>query len=319
MDDRNYFKTLKNFIPDSTDRTYFLIIIINTVFGLQILSSFLSLLVNYLRERPTVSLIQVAIYALVTFLLVFLAGLLFKKLSKHALFLTLMIAVAVLRFIIQVCRVASLSLAVSALGTVFWIISIVFFISLAQQRKIKLFFTVFPAILFGFAIYTCINGLLGTWDMIWRPEPLIIFILFAFVIFKIRLALTASFDLERQKSYSDGSRAVFYSLVIVMPFIFLQLYQFQNVAAFDAKTGFAPVLSSTIILASNVAALAFSYLISIKRLRIPITIISAILVVLSFWPELTGTLYILQVVIGNLASWWLLLAVLNRAVSYSKE
>jgi len=319
MDNRIYIKTLKNFIPDSTDRLYFLIIIINTVFGLQILSSFFSMLVNFLRERPSVSLIQVAIYALVTFLLVFLAGFLFKKFSKQHLFLIVIIGVAVLRFVLQVIRIAPLSLAASALGMVFWIMSLIFFISLAQQRRIKLFFTVFPAVLFGFAINTSINGLLGTWDMIWRPEPLIIFIIFAFVIFKIRLALGASFVFENQKSYTDGSKSVFYSLVILMPFVFLQLFQFQNIAALDAKTGFAPILSSGIIIASNSAALAFSYLISIKRFKLPITIISAILVVLSFWPEVTGSLYIAQTVLGNIASWWLLLAILNRAVSFSKE
>ncbi len=235
------------------------------------------------------------------------------------LFVVLVIAISIVRYIVQICRWAPLSLAASALGTILWILSLVFFISIAQQRKIKLFFTFFPAILFGFAINTSISGLFGTWDMVWRPEPLIILILLGIIILKIRLALRVCYDLEYQKNYSDGSRAVFYSLIIVMPFVFLQLYQFQNIAAFSAKTSIGTSTAVSILTASNIAALAFSYLISIKKSRILITLIAAVFAVFSFWPEITGRLYILQVIAGNIAVWWLLLIVLNRSVTHSKE
>jgi Metal-dependent hydrolase len=155
--------------------------------------------------------------------------------------------------------------------------------------------------------------------MVWRPEPLIIIILLGIIILKIRLALRLCYDLEYQNNYSDGSRSVFYSLIIVMPFVFLQLYQFQNIAAFSAKTGFDTITAVASITASNIAALSFAYLISIKKSRILITVIAAVFTVFSFWPEVTGKLYILQVIAGNIASWWLLLTVLNRSVSHSKE
>ena len=257
MFDIHSFKTSRNVAPENAERLYFIIIVINTLFGLQLLNSFFSLLVNFLRERQTVSLLQVAIYAIVTFALVFFGGFLFKKLSKRMLFVVLVIALSIVRYIVQICRWAPLSLAASALGTVLWILSLVFFISLAQQRKIKLFFTFFPAILFGFAINTSINGLFGTWDMVWRPEPLVILILLGIIILKIRLALRVCYDLEYQKNYSDGSRAVFYSLIIVMPFVFLQLYQFQNIAAFSAKTSIGTNTATAILTASNIAASGF--------------------------------------------------------------
>ncbi len=319
MFDIHSFKTSRNVAPENTERLHFIIIVINTLFGLQLLNSFFSLLVNFLRERQTVSLLQVAIYAFVTFVLVFLGGFLFKNLSKRMLFVVLVIALAIARYIVQICRWAPLSLAASALGVVLWIISLVFFISLAQQRKIKLFFTFFPAILFGFAINTSINGLFGTWDMVWRPEPLPILILLGIIVLKIRLALRVCYDLEYQKKYSDGSRSVFYSLIIVMPFVFLQIYQFQNIAALSAKTSIGTNTATAILIASNIAALAFSYLISVKKSRILITSAAAVITVLSFWPEITGGLYIIQVIAGNIAAWWLLLAVLNRSVSHSKE
>ena len=124
--------------------------------------------------------------------------------------------------------------------------------------------------------------------MVWRPEPLVILILLGIIILKIRLALRVCYDLEYQKNYSDGSRAVFYSLIIVMPFVFLQLYQFQNIAALSAKTSIGTNTATAIITASNIAALAFSYLISIKKSRILITALAAVFAVLSFWPEVTG-------------------------------
>jgi endonuclease/exonuclease/phosphatase family metal-dependent hydrolase len=319
MFDIHSFKTSRNVAPENAERLYFIIIVINTLFGLQLLNSFFSLLVNFLRERQTVSLLQVAIYAIVTFVIVFLGGFLFKKLSKRMLFIVLVIALSIVRYIVQICRWAPLSLAASALGVVLWILSLVFFISLAQQRKIKLFFTFFHAILFGFALNTSISGLFGTWDMVWRPEPLVILILLGIIILEIRLALGVCYDLEYQKNYSDGSKAVFYSLVIVMPFVFLQIYQFQNIAAFSAKTSVGTNTATAILIASNIAALAFSFLISVKKSRILITSLSAVFAMLSFWPEITGSLYIVQVVAGNIAVWWLLLAVLNRAVSHSKE
>jgi len=154
--------------------------------------------------------------------------------------------------------------------------------------------------------------------MVWRPEPLPILILLGIIILKIRLALRVCYDLEYQKNYYDGSRAVFYSLTIVMPFVFLQLYQFQNIAALSAKTSVGTNTATAILIASNIAALAFSYLISVKKLRILITSAAAVIAVLSFWPEITGGLYIVQVIAGNIAVWWLLLAVLNRSVSHSK-
>ncbi len=319
MFDMHSFKTSRTITPENSERLYFIIIVINTLFGIQIINSFFSLLVNYLRERPTISLLQVAIYAIVTFALVFFGGFLFKRIAKRTLFIVLVIAISTIRYIVQISRWAPLSLAASALGTVLWILSLVFFISIAQQRKIKLFFTLFPAILFGFAINTSISGLFGTWDMIWRPEPLVILFLLGIIILKIRLSLRVCYDLEYQKNYSDGSRAVFYSLTILMPFVFLQLYQFQNIAAFSAKTSIGTNTAVAIITASNIAALAFSYLVSLKKARISITVIAAVIAVLSFWPEVAGNWYILQVIAGNIAVWWLLLAVLNRSVTHSKE
>jgi uncharacterized membrane protein YfcA len=105
----NSFKTSRNFTPENSERLYFIIIVINTLFGLQFLNSFFSMLVNFLRERQTVSLLQVAIYAIVTFVLVFFGGFLFKKLSKRMLLVVLVVAISIVRYIVQICRWAPLS------------------------------------------------------------------------------------------------------------------------------------------------------------------------------------------------------------------
>ena len=150
MFDIHSFKTSRNVAPENSERLYFIIIVINTLFGLQLLNSFFSLLVNFLRERQTVSLLQVAIYAIVTFVLVFFGGFLFKKLSKRMLFVVLVIAISIVRYIVQICRWAPLSLAASALGIVLWILSLVFFISHCTATENKVVFYFFPGHPFWF-------------------------------------------------------------------------------------------------------------------------------------------------------------------------
>ncbi|MBN1299504.1 MAG: endonuclease/exonuclease/phosphatase family protein [Actinobacteria bacterium] len=306
---------IKNSITLNFPWLYFSLIAINTLFGLQLINSFFSLLVNFFRERPSIDLTDVAIYALVTFLLVFPAGFLFRLLNKRMLFFILIFSISALRLCIQLCRWSPLSLAASGLGVLLWIVSIVFFIILLQERKIKLFYTFFPAFLFGFALNTAINGFLGTWDIVWRFEYTVFFLLIILIAIQTIIAILVSKNLERNNSYTDGSSAVFYSITAFMPFVFLQLYQFQNIAALNSITGLDTARSLSIIIFSNAAAIAFIYLIRVKLLRYIITVISAAVFVLAFWPPAPGNLYIIQVISGNLCGWWLLLTVFNRAAS----
>jgi endonuclease/exonuclease/phosphatase family metal-dependent hydrolase len=302
---------------------YFALITINVIFGLQILNTFISLLNNFLRERPNISLIEVGIYALVTFALVFLAGFLFKIFAKRVLFLVLVIGIGIIRFIIQVNPWPPLNLAISALGTVLWIVSFIYFISLVQQNRIELFPVFFPAMFLGFAVVTGIYGLFGTWDIVWRDNPFITFCVLILIFIQVWLAIELFYDTDRSKIYSDGNRWVFYTLISVMPFIYLQLFRFQNIAAFSATTGFRTVLSMAVIVASNIAAFSLVYLFEMEfakeklRLRFVLTVIAIFLILLSFWPEVTGILYILQVIIGNLALWWLMYVLVRRAVFVS--
>ncbi len=315
MFENNYYRYTDSNYQRKISWAYFALIIINTIFGLQILSSFFSLLVNFFRERPSISLYHVAIYAFVTFAIVFLAGFLFKTIEKRRLFLILIFALCIARFIIQISRKGPVSLFVSALGTVIWITSIIFLISLVQQRKIKLFFTFFPAILIGFAINTGLSGLFGTWDVIWRGNNTVIFLIFLIIVAQMILAVKVSNDIKIEGYYSDGSGSVFYSLIFFMPFVFLQLYQFQNIAALNARAGFVTINSLGLITFSNFLALVFVYLIEVKKIRITLTIIAAVIFILSFWPEVSGTIYLLQIIFGNIAGWWLLLLLLNKAAS----
>ena len=80
---------------------FFFTIVLNTFFGLQILKTFLSLLVNFYRERPNIDLNDVLIYALITFALVFFTGFLFKIRSSHLIWV-LLGGISITRLIIQV-------------------------------------------------------------------------------------------------------------------------------------------------------------------------------------------------------------------------
>ena len=294
---------------------YFFLIVINTFFGLQILKVFLSLLVNFFRERPNISLIDVATYALITFVLVFLTGFLYRL--RYGLVLWVLVTgVSAARFILQVNPWPPLSLAVSALGTVLWIASFVFFISLAQQEKIDLQLSLFSGIIFGMSLTTAACGLFGTWDMVWRQDPYITFIVLLILIIQMWLTFILFNDLRNVRT-TDGGGSAFYTLIAIMPFIFLQLLKFQNVASLNAVTGSKLVVSLAIILASNIAAFGFTYLFFIKKARIFLTFLSIALLLVSFWPDTGGYLYILQVIFGNIGAFWLIMVILYKAVSVS--
>ncbi len=295
---------------------YFFVVVINTFFGLQILKTFLSLLVNFLRERPSISLTDVAIYALVTFMLVFVTGFLYR-LRYNVVLWIITAGVGVARLILQVNPWAPLSLAVSAIGTILLMASFVFFISLMQQKKIGLMDSFFPGIVFGISLATAVHGLFGTWDMIWRQDSYITIIVLIIVIIQMRLVYGIYFDLSRARP-SDGGRSAFYTLITVMPFIFLQLLKFQNIAAFDAVTGSRTVVSLAVILVLNIAAYGFTYLLLIKRARIVLTVLGAVFLLLSFWPLEGAYLYILQVALGNIGAFLLIAVILRKVTSTSK-
>jgi endonuclease/exonuclease/phosphatase family metal-dependent hydrolase len=298
---------------------YFTIIVLNTFFGIQILRAFLSLLVNFYRERPNISLIDVGIYAFTTFAIVFLVGFLYRFLKWKTTLWLIVGGLGVIRFIIQVISWPPLSLALSALGTILWISSFIFFISLIQYRKINLLTVFFPAVIFGISFDSAVHGLSGTWDIIWRSTTAIhLFILLLAVIQLWIIFRISAADLEVIK-FRDGSRASFYTLIIILPWILLQLLKFQNLAACMALTRSNLALSLIVILAANIIAFSFTYFFNIIKTRIIITILASIFLIFSFWPDAVGYLYIIQLIFGQIGAVWLLLIVLYKAAGGSAE
>ena len=191
---------------------YFLVVTINIFFGLQILKTFLSLLVHYLRERSNISLTDVAIYAVVTFILVFTTGF-FYRLGYNVVLWILTAGVGIARFVLQINPWPPLSLAVSALGTILWMAGFIYFISLVQQKKIDLSSSFYPGIIFGISLTTAVHGLFGTWDMVWRQDWHIAIIILIIVIIKLWAVYNISHDLRKVKP-ADGGRSAFYTLIL---------------------------------------------------------------------------------------------------------
>jgi endonuclease/exonuclease/phosphatase family metal-dependent hydrolase len=307
---------MKEAIPIKNSKwLYFFIVAINMFFGLQILKVFLSLLVNFFRERPDISLTDVGIYAAVTFILVFATAFLYRL--RYGIILWVLSAgIGVARLVLQINPWPPLSLAVSALGTILWMASFVFFISCVRQKIIGLSSTFLPGIVFGISLTTALSGLFGTWDMIWRQDWYIIFTTLLIVAAKLWVVHKV-YPGFAGAGPTDGDKSVFYTLIVFMPFIFLQLLKFQNVASFDAVTGNNMIISLTVILLSNIAAYGFICILSIRKARIPVTVLSVLFLMLSFWPDVTGYLYILQVIFGNIGAFWLLMVALYRASAKS--
>ena len=296
---------------------FFFAIVLNTFFGLQVLKTFLSLLVNFYRERPNIDLYDVLIYALITFILVFFTGFLFK-IRSSCLIWVLLGGISITRLIIQVNPWPPLSLAISALGTILWLASFTFFMSFVQQKRISLLNIFIPGLILGIGLDTAIHGLLGTWDMVWRSSLFITTDILLIIGVQFWLIFNLYYELKETKP-ADGKRTVFYTLIIIVPFIFLHLFKFQNIASHNAISGFNSIISTTVILVSNIAALAFLYLFRSEKARLPVTIIATALLILSFWPGTSGYLYTLQAVFGSISSFWLILVILNKAAGISKN
>ncbi|MBM3704896.1 MAG: hypothetical protein FJW66_00080 [Actinobacteria bacterium] len=319
--------SLKNISPgnislkNNHSLLYFTVIAISTFFGFQTFGFFISFLNNFLRERPSISLIQVGIYALVTFILVFFGGFLFAIFSKRALFLVFISIICASRIIIQINPWPPLSLAVAAAGTVFWILSIIFFISLVQEKKVGLFPVFFPSMFSGFAAATGIYGMLGTYDLVWQDNAFALLLVSALSAAVTWSAVKIFFNREINRKYADGGRSVFYTLIAIMPLIFLQLYRFQNIAALSAVSGFNNIISASVIIVSNIIAFVLIYSYAVSSLNISVagawlkllfTIAAVLIFLLSFWPETRGGFYTAQAVSGNISYCWLLFIILDR-------
>ena len=306
---------LKIINKNNSSYFFFFSIVLNTFLGLQILKTFLTLLQTYYYDRLYIGLTDVLIYGLTTFILIFFTGYLFKIRYGHLIWI-LLGGISVVRIIIQFNPWPPLSLAVSALGTILWIVSFIFFISLLQQKKISLFYVFIPGFILGISLDTAIHGLLGTWDMVWRSTVFINLGILLTVAVKFWLIFNLYFELKAAKP-ADGRKTVFYTLIMFLPFVFLQFFKFQNIASHNAISGFNSIISTTIILASNIAAFAFIYLFNVKKAKLLITVIAAIVLILSFWPDVNGYFYSLQTFFGNISSFWLILAILNKAIELS--
>jgi endonuclease/exonuclease/phosphatase family metal-dependent hydrolase len=296
---------------------FFFIISLNTLFGLQILKTFLSLLVNFLRERPGISLVDVAVYALVTFLVVFLTGFLYKSGYRFTIFF-LTAGICLARIILQLSSWGPLSLAVSAAGVILWMAGIVLFISLAHQPESDWSKLLIPSFIFGFSLETAVHGIYGTWDMVWRKDPVSISLVLAIAVIQIWLTCKVRESLTNAEP-SDGGRTCFYTLIPIMPFILIQLLKFQNIASLNAFWETNLSLPLALILSSNILAFLLILLYRNKKFIIPLTVIGSAFLLLSFYPVDSPLLYALQVSAGNICSFWLFAVLLNRTAGISRE
>jgi len=293
-------------------QAYTAIIIITTFFGFQIMRNFFSLLTNYYRERPNISLTDVGIYAVITFLLVFFTGFLFKFLKFKSILWIIAAGISIVRLVMQIVLWAPLNMAAAAAGTILWIASIIFFVSLLQLKKLDLFKSMLPAFIIGMSLDTVFNGLFGTWDMVWRSGVNIILEVLFFSAILIGAVYKSTKNREDFKLY-DGSKKVYYTALLILPWILLQMFKLQNPGAFVASSGYMLNICLLIMLIVNIAALALTNLFRITKVRVVITAISAVLLAASFWPYTSGILYTIQMIAGQIAAVWILMSILYKA------
>lgn len=292
----------------------FALLALNTILGLQILKAFLSLLVNFLRERPNISLIEVAIYALATFCAVFLAGFLFKAGPWRTLWI-LMAVIVLARAVLQVSSWGPLSLAAAAAGTVLWIASFIFFLSVLPSIQAGLLAGAFIA---GISIETALHGLYGTWDLIWRRDAVSLALGWGLAAAQLILTSIVA-DRITPYPFKGKRRTGFYAFIIFMPAVFLQLLKFQNVASINAYSEVGLGWSLAMVLVSNILAYVVIARLMGTRARCLVSIIMAAAIVLSFIPANSAWLYVVQAALGNIACLWLISAAFIKGMGQERQ
>ncbi|MDZ7837627.1 MAG: endonuclease/exonuclease/phosphatase family protein [Actinomycetota bacterium] len=246
--------------------------------------------------------------------MVFVAGFLFRPGIKWSLWIIIG-GVSLARIILQVSQLGPLSLTVSAVGTILWITSFAYFVSIFKAEDIGL---LAGGLICGIGLETAVHGLYGTWDMIWRRDAVSLalatglLLLQLFLIYRIRVG-------EQGLNYRGSGRAGFYTFIAFMPFILMQLLKFQNVASLNAYNGKSLEINLLTVLVSNILAYLLVFFGLSSRGRQAITWVSAVVLILSFIALNSPVLYWLQAAIGNIACFWLISVCLARGISTGEK
>ena len=229
---------------------------LTVVFGLQVLRVLFTGLVFYIRESLDAGSFVPGAYALVLFLLAFLAAPMFRALGhKQALALTSG-GLALVRLVEQLVPWPAVDLGLTTLGTVLFLLFIPTYIGHVRGHRVGGGHLFAAGLLLGIGADTAIKGVFATLDLSWQPGV----VAHVTVIFLIGCHLLLLRSVTREESSEATSNARFVlmaPLVAVGPILFLEALLFQNIGQQTALIGWdQPLVFLWVVMANGVGLAA---------------------------------------------------------------
>lgn len=286
-----------------------IMIALSTLLGIQVFKVFLSLVVNYFRERPSVSLYEVAIYVFVVFLATILSGLLLRYIRSRSIILILFGGLGIVRIILQLVYWGPFNLALSGLGVVLWISSIVFITAYIPRSSKKV--NHINGFLAGFLIYLLIYGISGTLDLVWQRVPPVNVLVISIASVYLFSVFSTFIRSEKRYIYYDSLNA--FSTIIILPaWLFLEIFKYLNIAALNAVTGLTYEISFLLVIVAAILAFAYISLYGKAKTRPVFGVLSAVFMIYSLLPHLSPATYIVQVILGQAGMFWMFLSIFEK-------
>ena len=201
---------------------------LTVVFGLQLLRVLLTGLVFYIRDSLDAGSITPGAYALVLFLLAFLAPTVGRFLGPRRSLVLIAAGLALMRLAEQMVPWAAVDLGLSTVGTVLFLLFIPTYIGHLRTRGDAGVRPFAYGLLLGFAADTAIKGGFGTLDLSWQPKgtadgiTVVMFVLHAALLWTVL----------REKGSEPGGDGGFLRsipLIALGPILFLELLLYQNI------------------------------------------------------------------------------------------
>jgi endonuclease/exonuclease/phosphatase family metal-dependent hydrolase len=278
------------------------------VFGLQLIRVLLPTLVYYLRDAQGYSSLSLAPIAFGLFGLAFLAGPLQRYLGLRWALVVTAGGLALLRLLQQLFQTPALNLYLSGVGVALFLMLIPLLAGIARAQGKGAVIWLGSGLLLGVAVDTAVHVAVRTLDLAWQPgvAPILAILLLALLLLLLlRRALAILPD-----SVRDGRFAHAWPLLIVGPWLFLQLVYFQNVARLAASTGWSLPLAGTWIVLANALGTAVAIAAVHRAERLVIALAAGLLLIVSlFFFSSSGLVGALLALLGLAAAAVLLLLV----------
>ena len=201
---------------------------LTVVFGLQVLRVLLTGLVFHVRESLDAGSFVPGAYALVLFLLAFLAAPMFRALGhKRALVFTAG-GLALVRLLEQLVPWPVVDLGLTTLGTALFLLFIPTYIGHLRGHRVEGGHTFATGLLLGIGADTAIKGIFATLDLSWQPGVVAHVVVILLVGCHLLLLRSVTKE-ESSEATSSTEISTVVPLVAIGPILFLEFLLFQNI------------------------------------------------------------------------------------------